>query len=438
MGFGASVTRFVAANLVKKDFQKILRIIETSIFSTSLASLFFIILAYYPLKFLLIKTFNEENAALALSLLPYSLISVWFSIISTVLIGVLDGLQRMFIKAVVIISSQILMLSIVFLLTPKLGLNALGLAQIFQGVISIIISWMYVKKVLAYKIYIPFHLHKSIFKELFNYGFNVQIGSVVMLMFDPLTKILFAKFGGASSAGLFEIASQIIIRCRTFIITANQVVVPKIATVFEESPGNLKKLYKKNIIFLIPVSITLYLSLFVWSNLIAQIIFVQKNENFDLIFYTLIFSWSINTLSAPAYFFNLGVGDAKKNASIHIYMAFINIVLGPFLGFFVGWKGVLLAHQVSLILASIMTIYKFHLDHGINMKFLGVKKIKNIFIFNFILLVLFIFIKFLVYRGSFSHLYIFEIFATLLLLYVNISDEILFETKKFLHFNFNK
>ena len=344
----------------------------------------------------------------------------------------------MMIKAIVTISSQVFMLFTVFLLTPKIGINALGIAQIAQGAIAMILSWLCVRKVLDYKICIPFRFDNSIFKELFKFGFNVQIGSFVMLMFDPLTKILFAKFGGASFAGLFEVASQIIIRARAFIITANQVVIPKIATVFEESPIYLKELYKKNMFFLIPVITMLYLCLFVWSNLIVKLIFGHNDENFNLIFYSLIFSWSINTLSAPAYFFNLGSGDAKKNAFIHICMAFINIIFGPLLGFFIGWKGVLAAYIFSLVFASLLTIYKFHFDYGINVKFLEISKRKNILVFNFIALVIVSLVKFFDNLDNFLVPYAFEVLATFLILYINFSNQILFEFKKSFNLNFKK
>ena len=66
-----------------------------------------------------------------------------------------------------------------------------------------------------------------------------------MILFDSLTKVLMAKFGGATSAGYFEMA-QVVVKGRALIVSANKAIVPKGEQLTEFLPQRLTTIFYEN------------------------------------------------------------------------------------------------------------------------------------------------------------------------------------------------
>ena len=57
---------------------------------------------------------------------------------------------------------------------------------------------------------LPVYIKFNIIKQMYSYGGNVQLSSLLQLIQEPLTKGLVASFGGALIAGYYEMAYQIV------------------------------------------------------------------------------------------------------------------------------------------------------------------------------------------------------------------------------------
>ena len=67
-----------------------------------------------------------------------------------------------------------------------------------------------------------------------------------MILFDSLTKVLMAKFGGATSAGYFEMANQVVVKGRALIVSANKAIVLKGEQLTEFLPQRLTTIFYEN------------------------------------------------------------------------------------------------------------------------------------------------------------------------------------------------
>jgi O-antigen/teichoic acid export membrane protein len=56
------------------------------------------------------------------------------------------------------------------------------------------------------------------FREMLGYGVNFQINSVVMLLFEPTTKILLGRFCELAAAGYFEMGQRLVMQARALIV----------------------------------------------------------------------------------------------------------------------------------------------------------------------------------------------------------------------------
>ena len=271
-GLSASITRFVAKYLALGVPRRAAEAIETAALTLSVVLAFVLPVVYPLLSKILSHLFDAENLPDALSLLPYALLSLWFSIVAEVFQSGIDGCQRMDMRAGLVLTGQTLLLALAFLLVPHFGLIGLAWAQLGQGSFLLILGWLLLRRRLPQLFRVPRRWKRDTFREMLGYGVKVQISSLSMILFDPLTKALMAKFGGATAAGYFEMANQIVIKARALIVSANQAIVPKVAQLTEVLPQLLPIIYRENMQLIALVTLPACTLLFAWAGIASRLL----------------------------------------------------------------------------------------------------------------------------------------------------------------------
>ncbi len=358
-GISASVTRFVARYLALDDGKGAAAVVETALL-TLLAFLAGVLpLLYLPLSLVLTHVFSGDELEQAQALLPYALVSLGLAILSAVVQSGLNGIQRMDLRAGLVLTAQLLFVTLAFWVVPSQGLVGLAWAQIAQGIVSLIGGWLLLRRYLNGLSRFPLGWSRSHFREMLGYGVNVQAATLLMLAMDPLTKALLARFGGAEAAGLFEMANQIAIKIRSLIVAANQAIVPRVAQLKEKTPHLLNDMYARNFRVIFYISLPLFSALYVWSGEISQLLVGELHASFLKILYLLLAAWLLNLFTGPAYFVNLGMGQPGRNTIAHALMAGVNILLGWSLGTAIGGMGVVFAYALAVTTGSAFLI----IDH---------------------------------------------------------------------------
>lgn len=177
-----------------------------------------------------------------------------------------------------------------------------------------------------------FCLEKKSFLEMLSYGLQFQLGSIVMMLFDPLTKAMLARYGGVGAVGYFEMASQLVTRVRALIVSANQVVVPLIASVYQHDVRHLEKIFNFSMELLFLVIGPIFALLILWSPLISELWLGTRDEKFTAYVTILSIAWGFNVIAGPAYFANQGTGKIGWNSASHVWIGVANVLLGWSLG----------------------------------------------------------------------------------------------------------
>jgi O-antigen/teichoic acid export membrane protein len=366
LGLSAGVTRFISKYSALNQNAKAAEIMETALVSIAVI-LGLILLIIYPILVTLVKyVFNTVDSEEALKILPYALLSVWLAMIVSVMQNGLDGCHLIIKKAVIIVIGQIALLIFVLGLVQKQELVGLAVAQIAQGVLMIILCWGQLRKKLTSLPMIPYKINKSCLKEIFNFGVQVQVGNLSIVLIEPLTKVMIAKYGSSEAAGLFEIANQIVLRVRTVFGAANQTLVPLVAHYSVSKSEILKNLYTKNLRLIVVPSIFCYLILDNSNWLISNIFLSKPSQEFNLMLELMIICWFINTLAGPAYVFNLGIGSVKHNTIGYLIIGLINLILGACLGIYFGGMGVIIAYSIAICTGSLYILLNYHHRHCIS------------------------------------------------------------------------
>ena len=360
LGLSASVTRFVAKYLALSEPRRAAETIETAAL-TLLVVLSLVTLSAYPLISKVIgHLFNADYLPDALSLLPYALLSLWLAIVASVFQSGLDGCQRMDVRAGLVLAGQALLLALTFWLVPHFGLLGLAYAYVGQGVFLLIFGWWFLRRCMPQLSRMPWLWRRDIFREMLGYGFNLQIASAATIFLDPLTKALMAKFGGADTAGYFEIANQVVVKGRALIVSANQAIVPKVTQVIEVLPQRLPKIYHENMQLIAIATLPGCTLLFAWADIASRLFLGDHNTEFVFFLRIATVAWALNTLACPAYFANLGTGHVAWNTLSHVITGVLNGIFGFLLGSCFGAKGVAWGYASSLVVGSWLLIASFH------------------------------------------------------------------------------
>jgi O-antigen/teichoic acid export membrane protein len=365
LGLSASVVKFVAKYAARGQGETVADVIQTS--AISLGVLIGLILSIVSpfISLLLSLVVPIANLKEALSILPYALSSLWMTALSSVFQSGLDGYQRIDLRSILLMAGALIYLILCFILVPTYGLMGLAYAQVAQAGLLLIGSWVILKRHLPLLPVVPCHWNQKLFREMVGYGLSFQVISISQTLYDPVTKSLLTKFGGLEMTGFYEIASRMIIQLRGLLVTVNQVLVPAIADLAEKNPEYIQIVYKDSYRLLVYITLPIFSAVIASIPIISQV-WIGHYESIFVIFAILLaVGWFLNTLAAPAYFANLGIGELRWNTIGHVIIAVSNIGLGWLLGSIFGGTAVVLAWVFSLITGSLVIPISYHYRHKI-------------------------------------------------------------------------
>jgi O-antigen/teichoic acid export membrane protein len=373
-GITSGIVKFVAEYYSESNFKNIQKVIFTSFISLLF---FFVIISVFIfpiLKYFLSFFIETEYYDLAMNMLPISLISLIINSVSGVFSSALEGIQKNYSKNILLIISTIVFLISIYFLTDKYGLLGAAYSQLIQALFLLITSFLLVAIEFKSFLILKSNWDTKIFKKITGFGLKFQFISVLVILFDPITKALLSKFGGLSFLGYYEMANKLIYQIRAVIINANQVMIPVIVHTKFIGKERLNDLYVKNLNLTFMLSLLLMTSLIILTPIISLFWIGKFNDDFMFCMYFLSIAVFINILNSPAYFASIAHGNLGILVKSHLIMSFLNIVLSSIFGYYFGGRIIVITYGLSLIIGSLYLIIYYHLKIGVKRSFLLTKK----------------------------------------------------------------
>ncbi|MGB8951126.1 MAG: oligosaccharide flippase family protein [Candidatus Aminicenantales bacterium] len=367
-GLSGSVVKFVAKYVARGEEKNVSGVIQTSVLTVGAMVTLILIVGYPLIRYVLRLIIPQESLPLAYAVLPYAFLAFWFMFISGVFQSALDGFQRIDIRGILLMGSEVFHLLLCFVLAPAYGLMGLAYARILQNFAILAASWTLLKRQLPSLPLIPYRWDKKLFKEMIGYGINFQVMSITNMLLEPTTKALLSRFGGLSTVAYFEMASKMVRQLRAVIVAAIGVIVPMIADLQEKAPEKIRSVYKTSYQLLFYLSLPLYSGIVVGIPVISKLWIGTYQMEFISIGIILAAGWFLNMLNVPAYFSNAGLGELRWNVICHLTTAVLNIILGVMFGILYQGMGVVVGWSVSLSLGSSIVYIAYHLRHKIPFK----------------------------------------------------------------------
>ena len=365
LGLSGGVVRFVAKYIAQGDTRNASAVVQTAAISIAGLMAIFVI-AIYPILVSLIYYFlPAENHSAGLALVPFALLSLWLGSLSGIFTSALDGVFRTDVRSLIMMGGAALHLTLVVILTPKFGLLGLAYAQVIQLAVVLFLSWSILRRYLVSLPTVPRQWSRSLFGEMFKYGLNFQVGTIAQVLFDPTTKMLMSKFGGLDLVAYYEMSSRMVQQFRNLVVSANRVLVPVFAGLFEATPERISDLYRKSYDVLLFVALPIFSGTIAMVPAISEIWIGTYQPSFASFTVILTMAWFLNTLNSPSYFANLGTGHLNWNTIAHVVIGVLNAALGIALGLAFGGIGVVVGSSIALIFGSILIIVSYHTKNNV-------------------------------------------------------------------------
>ncbi len=365
LGMAGSVTKYVAGYRAEENHQAAAESLQTAAVSLGIVLGIVLILLYPGLLWALPYVLPAGGVDDGRAILPYGLISLWLTAVASIWMSGLDGCLRSDLRAGLMVGGSLVFLFISFVSVARYGLVGLAAAQVVQGVILVILGWVIVRRVMRLSPWFPLQWRLTRFREMLGYGVNFQINSVVMMLFEPVTKILLGRYGELSAAGYFDMAQRLVMAVRGLIVESNRVIVPVFAGM-DVREGRASSLYARNMQFLLFLVTPVFVALLAFAPVISELWIGYFQWQFVVMVICLALAWYLNSVTAPAYFAYLGQGKLYWITVAHIIMGSTNIIAGYVFGHLLGWQGIIAAFSLSLVLGSFIPVWAYHREHRIS------------------------------------------------------------------------
>ena len=380
MGFAGSAVKFTAQYIARGETGKAAEIIQTTVITIGIILAGVLTIGYPFITWLMAKFIPVTYLPSVHAILPYALLSVWIGAVAGVFASGLEGCQRVDLRAWVSMLAAVFFLGLSCILVPHYGLIGLAWAQIGQGCAMLMGSRLLLQRELPALPLLPRGWRYELFREMFNYGANFQITSIFAMLFEPTTKALMAKFGGLSFTAYYEMANRMVIQFRSLLVAANQVIVPRIATLHEREPETVQNTYRESYRIVFILALPLYAGIAAVAPLASELWIGHYEQAFVRYSLLLAAGFWLNTLVGPAYFVNLGTGALRWNTMSHVVIGILNGVLGYLLGAVWGGDGVVLGYVLALVAGSSLVVLGYHYEHHIPIAELLPNESKKLFL----------------------------------------------------------
>ncbi len=363
-GLSSTITKFVAELYPQREFQKLIRILQSAFILYTLIALLVVGLVWV-FDNLLISTFFSTSGEFGADIrfvLLCSMAIFAVNLVGTVFSAAINGLQRMQItNGITIVYWSVNGVLMYAALVAGLGLRGIVYANAIATAVSVACHAFFFFRLFGDLPLMRLRLHAADIIESVRFSkdiFIISIANSVHLHYD---KLLLSSMVSLDSVSSYEVASRIIQAMRQVVVLMLNPILPVASELQAQDRGeSLHRLYIRTVKYLVVFCFPLFAGVGV---LAGPIITLWLGPNHELVVTTLqllLAANLLNLLTGPAYFISIGVGKARlAMASATVGLVLNGILSYVFLQSF-GYLGLLLGTSLSLGFEALLFLYLFH------------------------------------------------------------------------------
>lgn len=367
LGLSGSGLKLTAQALASDDFTGARRYARFSILGTALLTLPGIVggILVVPLLFGTVGITSGFGDLWVLGVIGSA---IWIGFVLQSLRSIIDAFQRVDLRHFTIAAQGLCLLVSCWALIPDHGWRGLVVAFLVSSGVTAVLSG-----VILHRLWSTVPLSGTagsapkLMREMLRYGMPFQITGIAAQLYDPLTKYLLGRFGSLEAIAWYELASRLVLLLRSLMVSAMEALVPYVARLDGVDPWVVVEKYLATMKISLSVGVPLFMALMASAPFLAWAWLGSMNQHFIGFLQLLSVTWMISMLSAPAYFFSLGLGRQRWNLAAHVLSAVLNLALSSLLGAFMGPEGVVIGFSLAILLGALLQMMGFHRDRGIGL-----------------------------------------------------------------------
>jgi O-antigen/teichoic acid export membrane protein len=357
VGIGGGLTRFVATAMADRSAETARRYIDTALITVAALYVVLSIAAYFPVWIILGTLLSGDQLILARSLLPITFASFIMLNINSTILSALVGAQRADLRSVIVVAGYLIQLVGTWFLIRYYGLFGVGVAQVAQYAFGAVAGAAAVSLVIPGFTWRQMSWDRPAFRTMAVFGLKLQIGTVALFFFEPVAKMMIARFGGVDLLAYFDMSYRLTMQVRSAIVSAAQSVVPVFAGLHARGRDEAVNLLSRTVRLGWPLTLYTMSTLAALSPLISLFWIGHMAREFLLFTSLNVVCWTFNLLAVPAYLYGTGTGQINHNIIGHVLTGILVPVAGFTVGPIFGPMAVVVAALLAKMLGDLLPVF---------------------------------------------------------------------------------
>lgn len=312
--------------------------------------------AYFPAAWWIGLIIEPEMEMLAHRLLPWALLAMYFSVLSSSQLQALDGLHRADERAVIQTGGTVFFAVLALALVAPLGIIGLAVARVAQhGVVLLASRLAVVRHIDALRL-LPSTWSTAALRESIHYGARLQLTSIGHITFHSLTRILIGQYAGLAALGVFEIAYRLVDTAFMLIMSASTPLIPSFATLHEhDRPLALEQL-RRVTRYTLFASGLLFPLICLAGPILSAVLMNQVLALFLAYVALTAIGRFLSSIALPLYFYARSAGMLRWNIISSWSMVLVVMILIPLMSFAGVGELVGAGALIAMIIGDLITV----------------------------------------------------------------------------------
>jgi O-antigen/teichoic acid export membrane protein len=368
MGMNTAILKYVAEHWSKKEINRISNIVSTALFSFAIIGGIVVLTILLTCNFIVASILNvsPDLQDEVIFVIKWVIIIFYFNIVFSVFNSILQGIQRMDVTNVIVVSSKILnALSLYAFLSAGFGLKGLVLNSALISFLTITSNVFYAKRLVKGLKINPFRVSYYEFRRIIKYSLNIFVANLMGLGQEPINKIILSAYTSLSSVTFYEIGCRVRHMAGQLFSIGIMPLLPASSDLHganrkHEMEQLFLSIARKLYIYAMPF----YLIGIVLAEPLVQVWLGDGYKMAAQAIQFLLLGSLLSLLVTPHYLILQGIGKPHLSTVISGINGLANIIIAILLVRLIGFHGVLVSLLSSVLLAAIATIYLFHRATG--------------------------------------------------------------------------
>lgn len=308
LGFAGALPRLLAqrrAGGVPAD--ELVPLIDTALLATLAGTLALSLLLFAPLLWFTRSIAGPDQQAVVLPFLLMANAALLMTAAFVAISSCLDGLGRFRERAVITMAGALINVVTLMASAPWLGPQALAAGAGMQALVTAMFGWSRLRHQIPALGLLPRRWSRAEFRGLLAIGKFTQANSLLIMAFEPTSRLLAGRFGGAEFAALFDFAAKVAGNVRLLFSSFTQALVPFYASL-KSRDGDMAALLQVSTALTALLGAAASAIALALGPMLSLFAIGHVDDRFLNLFSLLLLGNLLNILGGPAYSHSLGAG----------------------------------------------------------------------------------------------------------------------------------